>query len=57
MSNGRKEILKKIVKEAELNKTAQEAIEAAGDTKGDEFAHRIFDALLNNIKIDGLDSE
>lgn len=51
----RKENLKQLIKEAELDKRAQEAIQDAGETKGEEFAHKVFEALLNNIKIDGLD--
>lgn len=55
MSDNRKINLKKIIKEAELDKTAQDAINSAEGSKGEEFAHRIFDALLDNIKIEGLD--
>jgi hypothetical protein len=55
MSNDRKEKLKKIIKEAELDKTAQDAITNAGESKGEEFAHKIFEALIDNLKIDGLD--
>lgn len=56
MSDDRKIILNKIIKEAELDKRAQDAINSAGDSKGEEFAHKIFDALIDNIKIEGLDS-
>lgn len=55
MSDDRKEKLNKLIKEAELNKVAQEAIDGAKDSEGEEFAHKIFEALLNNLKIEGLD--
>lgn len=50
----RMKTLQKIIKQAELDKTAQEVIDSASNTKdGDEFAHRIFEALLNKIENSG----
>lgn len=46
--------LQELIKQAELDKTAQDAIDSANNTQdGDEFAHRIFEALLNKIENSG----
>lgn len=46
--------LKQIIKQAELEKTAQDAIDSAKNIQdGDEFAHKIFEALLNKIENSG----
>lgn len=55
----RKQALLKVEAEAKLNKIAQEAIEKAnqiGTDDADQFAHNVFLALLQDIKIEGLDS-
>ena len=53
----RKDALSKIIKQAKLDKTAQEAIEGAEIISNDskEFADKIFKSLLNTLEIEGLD--
>jgi hypothetical protein len=41
-----------ILKEAELNSIAQQIIESVPDSNSEEFAHKIFEKLLEEIKID-----
>jgi len=54
----KKNIINKIVKEAKLNKTAQDAIDKANQSTtqdSKEYADKIFQELLNNLHITGLD--
>lgn len=46
----RKEQLKNLIKEANIKKSAQDL-----NISGEEFANNIFDELLDNLKIEGLD--
>lgn len=55
-SKHRTKILSKLIKEADFDKRAQAAIDSAQDAKdGEEFAHKVFLALVDSIKIEGLD--
>jgi hypothetical protein len=54
----KKTIINKIVKEAKFDKIAQEAINQANqsDAQGSkEYADKIFEELLNNLHINGLE--
>lgn len=53
----RKEALVEIEKQAMLDKTAQEAIEAANNDpeSDDDYGHKIFEHLLKNLKIKGFE--
>ncbi len=56
MNNNRKISLKQIIKEAELNKIADNINNQLADVEDpEEYAHQVFLKLLENVKIDGLD--
>jgi hypothetical protein len=53
----RKKKLNSIVKEAKLNKVAEDTIQdvnALNTSSAEEYAHKVFEALLNNIDFDEL---
>ncbi len=54
----RKKILKKLATQQKLNKIASAVVEdvnKADNASGDEFAHKIFQKLLENIYIEELE--
>jgi hypothetical protein len=58
MKNARLEVLKKIAKEAELKKQAQQVVETVDEQNiedSKQFANQIFEELLNRLSIPGLD--
>lgn len=58
MKKTRLQVLKKIAKEAELKKQAQQVVDAVDEqnvTDSKTYADKIFDELLNRLEIPGLD--
>lgn len=56
----RKDKIKQIIKEAKLNKIAEDItndVNLAKIEDSEEYAHKVFEALLNNLHIDTLDDE
>lgn len=54
----KKAIINKIIKEAKLDKTAQDAINQVNQSNtqdSKEYADKVFQELLNNLHITGLD--
>lgn len=53
----RKTALTKLAKESSLNKTAQEVLDKVNSAPGSEedFGHKIFMELLNNMEIEGFE--
>ena len=55
----RKTVLAKLTKQAALNKIAEEAVVDANDANLEDpqqFADKVFQQLLNNLHIEGLDN-
>lgn len=56
--NKRTILLASLIKEAQMKKIAQDTIadiNLASIEDPDEYAHKVFEALLANIKIEGID--
>lgn len=53
----RKAALTKLAKETSLNKTAQEVLDKVNQSpdSNEDFGHKIFMELLNNIEIEGFE--